>query len=151
MQIEIGAAAFWLFVAAAVVGGMWRKKHSEAMRHETLRLLIEKGQKIDEAQLKELLNPPPPTPSPWAMPQPKNKIGDVYRSLRVFGTIILFIALGLGLMCLWRGLMLGFHDQSVVEVGTAIPMVAVIGAGLFFSSRFVPKPLSAINKEKQDQ
>ena len=146
--MDIGAAAFWFFVAAAVIGGMWRKKHSEAMRHETVRLLIEKGQKIDEAQMKELLNPPP-TPSPWGVP-PKNKTGDVYRSLRVFGTISLFVTLGLGLMCLWRGLMLGFHDQSVLDIGTAIPMVAVIGAGLLISSRFVPKPPSEISKEKQD-
>jgi hypothetical protein len=54
-------------------------------------------------------------------------------------------------MCLWRGVMLGFHDQSVVEIGTAIPMVAVLGIGFFFSSRFVPKPYSELNKEKQDQ
>jgi hypothetical protein len=148
--MNIGAAAFWLFLAAIIIGGMWRKKHSEALRHETLRLLIEKGQKIDEAQMREFLNPPPPIPSPWTMP-PKKKIGDVYRSLRVFGTIILFIALGLGIMCLWRGLMLGFHDRSVVEIGTGIPMVAVLGAGLFFSSRFVPKPPSESNRENQDQ
>jgi hypothetical protein len=148
--MDIGAAAFWFFVAAAVVGGIWKKKHSEALRHETVRLLIEKGQKIDEAQMKELLNPTP-TPSPWTMPQPKNEVGKAYWSLRVFGTIILFIAVGLGIMCLWRGLMLGFHDMSVVDIGTGVPMVAVIGAGLFFSSRFVPKPPAEINKEKQDQ
>lgn len=148
--MDIGAAAFWFFVAAAVVGGMWRKKHSEALRHETMRLLIEKGQKIDEAQMKEFLNPPPPPATEWFL-GPEKRIGNTYRGLRVFGTIILFVAVGLAIMCLWRGLMLGFHDQSVVEIGTGIPMVAVLGAGLFFSSRFVPKPPSAINKEKQDQ
>jgi hypothetical protein len=117
--MDIGAAAFWLFVAAAVVGGMWRKKHSEAMRHETVRLLIEKGQKIDEAQMKELLNPSP-APAPEWLVGAKKETGDVYRSLRVFGTLSLFVALGLGIMCLWRGLMLGFHDQSVLAIGTAI-------------------------------
>jgi hypothetical protein len=144
--MDIGTAAFWLFVAAAVVGSMWRKKHSEALRHETVRLLIEKGQKIDEAQMKELLNPPSPE---WLVGAKKER-GDVYRSLRVFGTISLFVALGLVLMCLWRGLMLGFHDPSVLDIGTAIPMVAVLGAGLLISSRFVPKPPSEISKEKQD-
>jgi hypothetical protein len=150
MHMDIGAAAFWLFLAAIIIGGMWRKKHSEAMRHETVRLLIEKGQKIDEAQIKEFLNPPHP-PAPEWFPGPEKRIGNVSRGLRVFGTIILFVALGLAIMCLWRGLMLGFHDKSVVNTGTAIPMVAVVGAGLFFSSRYVPKPHSEINKEKQDQ
>jgi uncharacterized protein YneF (UPF0154 family) len=149
--MNIGAVAFWLFLAAIIVAGSLRKRHLETLRHETLRLLIEKGQKIDEAQLKELLNPPPPTPSPWTMPPQKRKTGDVYRSLRVFGTIILFIALGLGGICLWRGLMLGFQDRSVVEVGTGVCLVAGIGAGIFFSSRFVSKPPPEISKEKQDQ
>jgi hypothetical protein len=153
MHMDLGIVAFWFFVAAAVVGSMWRKKHSEAMRHETIRMLIEKGHKIDEEQLNKILNPVQTPSSEWLMglTAPKDRRGDFYRALRVTGTILLFAALGLGLMALWRGLFLGFHDKDVMDIGMAVPMVAVLGIGLFFSSRFVPKPPSDINKEKQDQ
>ncbi len=98
--MDLGAAAFWIFLAAIIVAGIWRKKHSEAVRHETVRLLIEKNQKLEDAQLKELLNPtPPPTPE-WLIP--KHKPGEGYRVLRIFGTILIFIALGLTIACIWR-------------------------------------------------
>jgi hypothetical protein len=141
--MDIGAAAFWLFLAAIIVGGMWRKKHSEAMRHETVRVLIEKNVKIDEAQLKELLNPTPQPAPEWLVP--KHKPGTGFRVLRISGAIILCIALGLGMMAIWRGIMLGFYDRSVLEIGTAIPLVTMIGIGLFVASRFVPRPPSNEN------
>jgi hypothetical protein len=144
--MDIGAAAFWIFLAAIIIGGMWRKKHSEERRHETVRLLIDKNVKIDEAQLKELLNPTPPPPPEWLFPKYKQGIG--YRVLRISGTIVLCIALGLGMMAIWRGIMLGFHDESVLDIGTAIPLVAMIGISLFVASRFVPRPTSDENKDK---
>jgi hypothetical protein len=143
--INLGVAAFWIFLAAIIIASIWRKKHREALRHETVRFLIEKNQKIDDAQLTQLLNPPPPPSPEWLV----GHTGDGYRVLRIFGTIIMFIALGLGLVFLWRGMMLGFHEKSVMEFGTAIPLVAVLGAGLFVASRFVTPPPSSENKNKQ--
>jgi hypothetical protein len=144
--MNIGAAAFWIFLAAIIIAGIWRKKHNEAMRHETIRFLIEKNQKIDEAQLSQLLNPPPPPPPEWLTGTP----GDSYRVLRVFGTIVMFIALGLTIVLLWRGMILGFHDESVLNIGTAIPIAAVLGIAMFVSARFVTPPANK-NKDKQGQ
>jgi hypothetical protein len=136
--MDIGAAAFWIFLAAIIVACIWRKKHSEAVRHETARLIIEKNQKLDEAQLKELLNPTPPPPPEWLVP--KYRIGVGYRVLRISGTILMFIALGLVLVAFWRGMMLGIHDKSVLEIATGIPLIAMLGASLFVASRYVPPP-----------
>jgi hypothetical protein len=136
--MDIGAAAFWIFLAAIIVAGIWRKKHSEAVRHETARLIIEKNQKLDEAQLKELLNPTPPPPPEWLVP--KYRIGVGYRILRISGTILMFMALGLVLVACWRGMVLGIHDKSVIEIATGIPLIAMLGAGLFVASRYAPPP-----------
>ena len=143
--MDIGAAAFWIFLAAIIVAGIWRKKHSEAVRHETARLIIEKNQKIDEAQLKELLNPTPPPAPEWLVP--KYRVGVGYRGLRISGTILMFIALGLVLMACWRGMMLGIHEKSVLGIATGIPLVAMLGVGLFVASRYVHQPPPDDNKD----
>lgn len=134
--MELGAVAFWIFLAAAIVAGVWKGKHVEGMRHETVRLLIEKNQKVDEAQLAKILNPDPPA---WMGMQP-GKPGDAYRVLRIIGTLMLFLALGLLFVCVWRGMMLGMEDKSVLGIATGIPIMAMLGAGLFVASRFVAPP-----------
>ena len=142
--MNLGVAAFWIFVAAAVVASIWKSRHTETLRHETVRLLIEKGQKIDEAELAKLLNPAPPN---WMGVQQKpSKPGDIYRGLRIFGTIIIFFALGLFIVCVWRGMMLGVHERSVMDIATAIPIVGMVGVGLFVASRYVPRPPSDANR-----
>ena len=143
--MDIGAAAFWIFLAAIIVAGIWRKKHSEAVRHETARLIIEKNQKLDEAQLKELLNPTPPPAPEWLVP--KYRVGVGFRVLRISGTILMFIALGLVLMACWRGMLLGIHEKSVLEIATGIPLVAMLGVGLFVASRYVQQPPPDDNKD----
>jgi hypothetical protein len=70
----------------------------------------------------------------------KVKVGTGYRVLRVSGTMVMFIALGLVLMACWRGMMLGIHEKSVLEIATGIPLVAMPGAGLFVASRYVQPP-----------
>lgn len=145
--MNLGAAAFWMFLAAVVIAVIWRNKHREAMRHETLRLLIEKDQKLDEKQLAELLRPMP-APSPEWVWGPKPDPGDTYRSMRVLGAIMIFLALGLGIVTVWRGMILGLHSESVLDLGTGTALVAMIGAGLFFASRFVTPPPSVANKDK---
>lgn len=140
----MGAVAFWIFLAAVVVAVNWRKKHLESVRHETLRFLIEKNQKFDESQVTELLNPTPPPAPEWLVHKP----GYAYRGLRATGIVIIFVALGLGLVAFWRGMMLGFHDRSVLEIGTGVPMIAMVGIGLFVASRFCALPPSEENNKQ---
>ena len=143
----MGAAAFWICLAAIIVAAHWKKKHDEAMRHETLCLIIEKNPNLDQAQIAELLDPrpthPPVSPPPPWSPKP----GDGRKVFRIFGSIVMFVALGLCIAAVWRGSVLGIQDESVVDIGTAIPIVALVGAGLFCCSFFVSKPQSAKNED----
>lgn len=112
----MAAAAFWIFLAAIIVAATWKHSQSEKVKHETVRFLIEKNQKLDEGQISELLNPKPPQ---WLYPQ--QKPGYAYRGLRAFGIIILFVALGLALVGIWRGLLFGLYDHGVQAMAAAIP------------------------------
>jgi hypothetical protein len=138
----MGAAAFWIFLAAVVVVINWRNKHREAMKYEMVRFLIEKNQKLDEKQISELLNPPPPPAPEWLVHKP----GYAYRGLRATGTVFMFLALGLAFAAGWLGIMLGMHNESVLGISTAVPLVAILGAGIFFASRFCAPPISESDK-----
>jgi hypothetical protein len=142
MVISVGAAAFWIALAAVIISGRWYKLRREALKHETIRHMIEKTGRIDEAQLKELFPaPPPPGPLPphWFQP-PEQGVG--YRTMRVFGTLALFVALGLAI-CF--SILYRFGDPSWrldAPNGFGVAsVVALLGVGLFVASRFVKKPL----------
>jgi hypothetical protein len=119
--MNLGVAAFWAFVAVIVVASIWKKKHSETLRHETMRLLIEKNQKIDETQLAELLNPKPPE---WmGLQQKPSQRGDTYRVLRIIGTMLMFLALGFLLVGAWRGMLLGLRmdlDAALARLSSSM-------------------------------
>jgi hypothetical protein len=147
--MNLGAAAFWIFVAVVVIVVNWRNKHRDLMRHETIRLLIEKNQKLDEAQLAQLLNPPPAASAEWIY-GPKPKPGDGYRGLRISGTLLIFLALGLAIVCAWNGVQFGLHDKSVSGLVVWVPLAAMLGVGLFVASRFAARPPSDENKDKRN-
>jgi hypothetical protein len=132
--INVGSAAFWIMFAAIVLGGHWFRLRSEALKHETLRLLIEKTGKIDEAQLKALVQPKTPG---WLREPPS---GAGYRTLRVLGTLVMSVALGLTVFfsILWQT---GpeRHDSAMMGFASA-GVIALVGMGLFFASRFLPPP-----------
>ena len=44
----LASLAFWGFIAAVVVGGMWYALRERQAQYETIRSLIESGQTIDE-------------------------------------------------------------------------------------------------------
>jgi hypothetical protein len=132
----MGAAAFWIFLAVLVVMVNWRNKHRESMRHETVRFLIEKNQKLDDAQLAELLNPKPAPPPEWLVHKP----GYAYRGLRATGVVFMFFTIGLAMVTAWCAMLLGMNHKSVLGLGVAVPLMAMTGIGLFFSARFVAPP-----------
>jgi hypothetical protein len=131
---DFGAFGFWIFVAAIIVVSTWAKSRREAEKHETLRRIVEKTGVIDEAKLKELFSDPPSDDS---------KPGYGYRALRVGGSVVLFVAAGLGtffLLGAWLGKMFG-HVIEWWYGGVAISVgLAIVGAGLFFASRFAELP-----------
>jgi len=126
--------AFWTTVAIIVVASHWFRTRREALKHETLRQIVEKTGRLEELQLKTLLESA--TPGWLREPGP----GSGYRMLRVLGTIVISVALGLTVFfsILW---LTGTVPAGTALVGFASAcLIAMIGAGIFFSSRFLPAP-----------
>lgn len=131
---NVGSAAFWIMIAAIVVAGDWLRARREALKHETLRLIIEKTGHVDEAQLKALFQPPTPG---WLHEPP---LGAGHRTLRVLGTITISVALGLTVFfsILWLSSP-ARHDSAIIGFACT-SVIALTGIGLFFASRFLPAP-----------
>ncbi len=128
MGIGIGAGlaalAFWLFVAAVAVAGIWDGIRKREAKHETLRRVLESGQPIDPALMNELLM----------------LIGggsdNLDRDLKVGGLITLFIAPGLALL----GIIIGISEEAALFplLGVAV-LVGFVSIGLLVASRYVKR------------
>lgn len=132
----MGVAAFWLALAAVIIAGSWRKKMKEQMRHETVRLLIEKGEPLDQEQLRELLNPtPPPLPAhhPWLR---RHEAPSGFKQFRMVGTILMIAAPGLAAMIAGIGFSEGTPRTVAAALGVGV-FVFLLGVAFFFVSRFV--------------
>ena len=114
------ALAFWGFIAAVVVAGIWYGIRERQAQHETLRHMIDSGKPIDQALMDKVLG------------------GDrqVHRDLRIGGLIVLCAAPGMAL--------LGWFISRIAEpalmplLGVAALMVFV-GIGLLAASRTAEK------------
>lgn len=129
--------AFWIALAAVLIANRWRQKNLEAMRHDTIRLLLETKGDMDFAQVKELLYPPrppiPPLPPghPWATFRPDAR----YKAMRSGGSILMFAAVGVGALIAGVGMARQRPEALAAAVGVA-SFIFLMGAGLFFASRF---------------
>ena len=121
----MGAVAFWVAVAAVLIAGGWFKSRNDAQKYATLRTIIEKNGTADESQLRALFGPPPAPPG----------VGDFHAFLRVIGTVVMSTAVGLLLFfTIYRQAV----NQNDGTIGLAAALlVAAIGAGFFFASRWV--------------
>lgn len=146
MEVSLGAAAFWLALAAVIIAGGWFKSRSEAMKHETLRQLAQRTGQVDEAQLRLLLTPPAP---PAIRCQPPPRPGSNYRGLRVGGVVVMSLGLGGMLAFSLVRFIVGAPDALI---GVALSSgVVVLGAGLFVSSRFDKPPPAAAGNSLEDR
>lgn len=121
---------FWIFVGAIIVASIWSSARQRAEKHETLRRIVEKTGTIDEARLKDLFQ---------EAPSEEPKPGAGYRALRIFGTIIMFIGAGVGTFFLiptlfWRPIE-WWYGGLAISAG-----IAMVGLGVFMSSRFAEPP-----------
>jgi hypothetical protein len=132
----MGAAAFWISLAALLIAAMYFRSRSEAIKHQTLRQIVEKTGQVDERQLKALFEPPPNAFT--RVPPP----GGGYRAMRIFGLLLLFIAVGLCIFFTIFGWS-GTQHWNVAAIGYgAASIVALLGAGLSLAARFLPRPLA---------
>lgn len=112
----LAALAFWGFLAAVVVGGIWYGLRERQAQFDTLARIIESGQKIDEALVDRVLG--------------SDKQFD--RNLKVGGLIALFAAPGVAI--------LGWFISKIAEEAL-FPLLGVsalaifVGAGLLVASK----------------
>jgi hypothetical protein len=112
----LGALAFWGFIGAICVAGIWYGLRERQAQYETLRHMIDSGQPIDEALVEKVLG------------------GKAHmdQGLKVAGLIVIFAAPGLAV--------LGYFIRQVSAEGyTALlgiaGLAAFVGAGLLVASR----------------
>ncbi|MDH3338960.1 MAG: DUF6249 domain-containing protein, partial [Gammaproteobacteria bacterium] len=112
----LAALAFWGFLAAVVVGGIWYGLRERQAQFDTVARMIESGQKIDEALVDRVLG--------------SDKQFD--RNLKVGGLIALFAAPGVAI--------LGWFISKIAEEAL-FPLLGVsalaifVGAGLLVASK----------------
>ncbi len=120
----LAAFAFWGFIAACVVGGIWYSIREKETQHETLRRIIESGQPVDEALMDKILG------------------GDkvVHRDLKIGGYITLSAAPGLVIL----GWFLSTIQEKVLMplLGVA-GLVACVGIGLLVAAKVAERSYKA--------
>jgi nitrate/nitrite transporter NarK len=115
----LGALGFWLFLAAVVVAGIWFDAKKRESQQETLRRIIESGQRIDQTMVDKLL-------------KAESGSSRTDRELKVGGLITFSVAPGLLLL----GYFLARLEPQLMDVmlGVAL-LVGLIGAGLFAAGK----------------
>jgi hypothetical protein len=110
----LAALGFWMFVAAVVVAGIWSDIRKRESQQETLRRVVESGQKIDAALIDKMVG---------------SVKGDSHadQDLKVGGTITMSV--GAGLYLLGYFVSRGDAETLRVFIGIAL-LVGVIGLGL---------------------
>jgi hypothetical protein len=130
---------FWMAVSAFIVMGALNARRGYEARHETIRLMLEKGEKVDPQLLQDLLKPVPKfTPR-----QPP--AGETYAALRVIGTIALFLAPSITTLIILPAL--PGADVRQVMIGISVGIVLLMGGlGFHFCTRFVTPPPKQVQK-----
>jgi hypothetical protein len=146
--ISLGAAAFWIALAAVLIAGSYFKWRREAQKQQTLLRLVERTGQLDEQQVK-LLFPPPPPPGPlpphW-FPPPNPDAGR--QMARIFGTLALSVAVGLTIFFTIRfNFGTALQQENAITGFGAASLIACVGVGLFIATRFMAKP---VNRDRQD-
>ena len=113
----LAAFGFWMFIAAAAVGGIWDGVRKRDAEHETLRRIIESGKDPDPVVVDKLLG--------------NNKMPA--RDLRVGGLIVIFVAPGLAFM----GFLIG--EGAFMPLLGVAGLVAFVGIGLLTAARFLER------------
>ncbi len=120
----LASLAFWGFIAAVVVAGIWYDIRKKDAQQETVRRLFESGQKVDDATLNKIL----------ALGGDKGERMD--RGLKVAALIVLPAGIGLAIF----GYLLGFQNEdarmALYGVGA---LVFCVGLGLLLAAHIASR------------
>lgn len=136
--ISLGAAAFWIALAAVLIAGGWNKVRREQLKQETLLKLIERTGQLEEAQVKLLFPPPPPPPQQW--PPSWHKPHDptaTRRGLKGLGAVVISIGAGIAVLATVLTIFGNPAQKQGAVVGFGLAgLIAMIGIGFFVASKF---------------
>ena len=116
----LASLAFWGFIAAVVVAGIWYDIRKKEAQQETVRRLIESGQPLDEKVVDKLL----------AAQEDQSDRPD--RAYLLAAVIVLPISVGLAIL----GWVLGMaYPEAQLPLFGVAALVACVGLGLLAASR----------------
>ena len=111
-------------IAAAVVAGVWENIRKREAKHETVRRLVESGQKIDTDLMDKLVT----------LTDGKSERPD--RTFFITGLWILPVSVGMGAF----GLVMGhFYPKIYGPLFGVSAMLAVLGLGFMLASKIVER------------
>ena len=114
-----GALGFWLFLAAVVVAGIWFDARKRESDQETLRRIVESGQRLDQATVDKIL-------------KAGSESKRVDRDLKVGGLITLSVAPGLFIL----GYFLSRLEEQIMDVMLGVGLlVGFVGLGLLAAGK----------------
>jgi hypothetical protein len=117
----LAALAFWGFIAAVVVAGIWYDIRKRESQQETIRRIVESGKPIDDMVMNRLLS------------AGKSGAERLDRAFALTAWILLPAAVGLAIF----GLLLGLEfTQAKMPLLGAAALVACVGVGFLGAARF---------------
>lgn len=118
----LAAIAFWTFIAAISVAGVWENIRKREAKHETVRRLIESGKEIDPELMDKLIG----------LTDSKSERPD--RVFFITGLWILPVSVGM----IALGFGLGFiSEEAEVALYGVSGLLAVLGLGFLVASKIV--------------
>ena len=115
----LASLAFWGFIAAVVVAGIWFDIRKREAQHETVRRIVESGKAIDEELMDKLLS------------LGSGKTERLDRGFKITGLIMLPTAVGLAVF----GLIMGTQfPQAQLPLLGAAALVGCIGLGFLLTA-----------------
>jgi len=118
----LAAIAFWMFIAAVSVAGIWEGIRKREAKHETVRRLVESGQKIDSDLMDKLIG----------LTDSKSERPD--RVFFITGLWILPVAVGMVPL----GLLLGtISPEARMALMGVAGLLGVLGLGFILASKIV--------------
>jgi hypothetical protein len=112
----LAAVAFWGFIAAVIVGGIWYAVREKEAQHETLRRMIDSGKDLDEDAVSRVFK----------------ENGRPERDLKIGGVIAAFAAPGLAVLG-W--FLRNVSDEAFHALSGVAGLVAFVAAGLLVAAR----------------
>ena len=117
----IASFAFWGFMAAAVIAGVWDGAKKRDAQHETLRRMIEGGKPVDEGLMKRLMVGEPKRPD---------------RDLAISAIVLFSISIGMAVLAL---VLRDAYESVLTPLMGAAGLVACLAAGLSVASAYVKR------------